>query len=58
MDGVIFIIIIIVIIIIIIDGCCSYSGSILAALDTFRNIWISKKDYEENGVRGIDQKTF
>lgn len=33
-------------------------GSILAALDTFKKIWISRKDYDENGVRIIDQKTF
>ena len=34
------------------------SGSILAALDTFKKIWISRKDYDENGSRVIDQKTF
>ncbi|XP_003383898.1 PREDICTED: beta-centractin-like [Amphimedon queenslandica] len=33
-------------------------GSILAALDTFKKIWISKKEYDENGSRVIDQKTF
>lgn len=35
-----------------------YSGSILAALDTFKKIWISRKDYEDGGARAIDQKTF
>ncbi|XP_064382353.1 beta-centractin-like [Halichondria panicea] len=33
-------------------------GSILAALDTFKKMWISKKEYDENGQRVIDQKTF
>lgn len=36
--------------------CCS--GSILAALDTFKKMWVSKKEYDENGARIIEQKTF
>jgi len=34
------------------------SGSILAALDTFKKMWVSKQEYDENGQRAIDQKTF
>ena len=34
------------------------SGSILAALDTFKKMWVSKKEYDENGQRIIEQKTF
>ena len=34
------------------------SGSILAALDTFKKIWISRREFDENGPRVIDQKTF
>lgn len=33
-------------------------GSILAALDTFKKMWVSKKEYDDNGARIIDQKTF
>ncbi|KAH7703168.1 hypothetical protein AAVH_29661, partial [Aphelenchoides avenae] len=32
-------------------------GSILASLDTFRKIWVSKKTYEEEGKRGVLKKT-
>ena len=28
-------------------------GSILASLDTFRKMWISKEEYEEQGVRRL-----
>lgn len=35
-----------------------FSGSILAALDTFKKMWVSKQEYDENGQRAIDQKTF
>jgi len=30
----------------------------LAALDTFKKMWVSKQEYDENGQRAIDQKTF
>eukprot|EP00731_Ephydatia_muelleri_P020381 Em0013g108a len=33
-------------------------GSILAALDTFKKMWVSKKEYDESGPRVIEQKTF
>uniref|UniRef100_A0A1I8FBL7 Actin n=1 Tax=Macrostomum lignano TaxID=282301 RepID=A0A1I8FBL7_9PLAT len=33
-------------------------GSILAALDTFRRMWVSKKEYDEEGARSIHRKTF
>jgi len=33
-------------------------GSILASLDTFRKIWVSKKMYEEQGRKIIAKKTF
>ena len=33
-------------------------GSILAALDTFKKMWISKREYDESGQRIIEQKTF
>ena len=36
----------------------SYSGSILAALDTFKKMWVSKREYDESGARAIDLKTF
>ena len=35
-----------------------FSGSILAALDTFKKMWVSKKEYDESGPRVIEQKTF
>lgn len=34
------------------------SGSILASLDTFKKMWVSKKEYEEDGARAIHRKTF
>lgn len=34
------------------------SGSILASLDTFKKMWVSKKEYEEDGSRAIHRKTF
>ena len=34
------------------------SGSILAALDTFKKMWISKREYDESGQRIVEQKTF
>lgn len=34
------------------------SGSILASLDTFKKMWVSKKEYEEDGCRAIHRKTF
>jgi centractin len=33
-------------------------GSILASLDTFRKMWVSKKEYEDEGARAIHRKTF
>jgi centractin len=33
-------------------------GSILASLDTFRKIWISKAQYESQGKVVIQKKTF
>ncbi|XP_074641037.1 alpha-centractin [Tubulanus polymorphus] len=33
-------------------------GSILAALDTFKKMWVSKREYEDEGVRSIHRKTF
>jgi len=33
-------------------------GSILASLDTFKKMWVSKKEYDEEGVRVIHRKTF
>ncbi len=34
------------------------SGSILASLDTFRKMWISKKEYDDDAARVIHRKTF
>ena len=34
------------------------SGSILASLDTFKKMWISKREYDEEGVKAIHRKTF
>merc|ERR1739838_78653 len=33
-------------------------GSILASLDTFKKMWVSKQEYEEDGVKAIHRKTF
>lgn len=33
-------------------------GSILASLGTFKRMWVSKKEYEEDGHRAIHRKTF
>lgn len=33
-------------------------GSILASLDTFRQMWVSKREWDEEGVRAIHRKTF
>ena len=33
------------------------SGSILASLDTFKKMWISKREYEEDS-RVLNRKTF
>ncbi|XP_055343471.1 alpha-centractin-like [Paramacrobiotus metropolitanus] len=33
-------------------------GSILASLETFRRMWISKKDYQAEGLRVVHRKTF
>ncbi|NWH81222.1 ACTZ protein, partial [Piaya cayana] len=33
-------------------------GSILASLDTFKKMWVSKKEYEEDGARAIQRKSF
>uniref|UniRef100_A0A673AQ49 Beta-centractin n=1 Tax=Sphaeramia orbicularis TaxID=375764 RepID=A0A673AQ49_9TELE len=33
-------------------------GSILASLDTFKKMWVSKREYEEDRARAIHRKTF
>jgi centractin len=33
-------------------------GSILASLDTFKKMWVSKKEFDEDGVKAIHRKTF
>ncbi|KAK2175560.1 hypothetical protein NP493_726g01067 [Ridgeia piscesae] len=33
-------------------------GSILASLDTFKKMWVSKREYEDEGMRAIHRKTF
>ena len=33
-------------------------GSILASLDTFKKMWVSKRDYESEGVKVLHRKTF
>jgi len=33
-------------------------GSILASLDTFKKMWVSKKEYESEGLKAIHRKTF
>ena len=33
------------------------SGSILASLDTFKKMWVSKREYEEDS-RVLNRKTF
>jgi len=33
-------------------------GSILASLDTFKKMWVSKREYDEEGLRAIHRKTF
>jgi len=33
-------------------------GSILASLDTFKKMWISKREYETDGVKVVHRKTF
>ncbi len=33
-------------------------GSILASLDTFKKIWVTKAQYEEHGARILDAKFF
>ncbi|ODM91490.1 Beta-centractin [Orchesella cincta] len=33
-------------------------GSILASLDTFKKMWVSKKEFEEEGMRVVHRKTF
>ena len=33
-------------------------GSILASLDTFKKMWISKKEYDDDGLKAIHRKTF
>lgn len=34
------------------------SGSILASLDTFKKMWVSKREYDEDRARAIHRKTF
>lgn len=33
-------------------------GSILASLDTFKRMWVSKREFDEDGKRAIHRKTF
>lgn len=33
-------------------------GSILASLDTFKKMWVSKREFDEEGQRAIHRKTF
>ncbi|VDN00021.1 unnamed protein product, partial [Onchocerca ochengi] len=33
-------------------------GSILASLDTFKKMWVSKKEYEDEGKKVLHRKTF
>lgn len=33
-------------------------GSILASLDTFKRMWVSKREFDEEGHRAIQRKTF
>jgi len=33
-------------------------GSILASLDTFRQMWVTKREWDEEGARAIHRKTF
>jgi len=33
-------------------------GSILASLDTFKRMWVSKREYDEGGAKAIHRKTF
>lgn len=33
-------------------------GSILASLDTFKKMWVSKREFDEEGHRVIHRKTF
>ncbi|KAJ2939544.1 hypothetical protein O0L34_g6686 [Tuta absoluta] len=33
-------------------------GSILASLDTFRKMWVTKREYDEEGHRAVHRKTF
>jgi len=35
-----------------------FRGSILASLDTFKKMWVSKREYEDEGMRAIHRKTF
>ena len=34
------------------------SGSILASLDTFKKIWVTKREYDTEGAKVIHRKTF
>ena len=36
----------------------SFRGSILASLDTFKKMWVSKKEWDEENARAIHRKTF
>ena len=35
-----------------------FRGSILASLDTFKKMWVSKKEWEEENTRVLHRKTF
>jgi len=38
--------------------CFFSSGSILASLDTFKKIWVTKREYDTEGAKVIHRKTF
>lgn len=33
-------------------------GSILASLDTFKKMWIPKREFDEEGQRAVHRRTF
>ena len=37
---------------------CIFRGSILAGLDSFKKMWTSKREYNEEGVKAVHRKTF
>lgn len=35
-----------------------FRGSILAGLDSFKKMWVSKREYNEEGTKAVHRKTF